>query len=203
MIMHKGTIRRAVIAALAVAMAGMALMISSSPADAARPLLRATLLDKNGLEVGHVVFKGQGTKVTRAEVHLDAGATAFGTSDFHGFHVHTVGNCDPTPVGTPLTVFGLAGGHWNPTNATHGGHTGDMPSVLMQANGKADAEFATDRFEVSELLDDNGSAVVLHAGRDNFANIPATYSGTAAAVTATNNTGDAGGRYACGVVTAT
>jgi Cu-Zn family superoxide dismutase len=205
--MHKGTMRRAIIAGLALAMAGIALTTSSSSAGAARPLLTATLLDKDGTEAGHVVFKGQGTKVSRVQVHLDAGAVAFGTSDFHGFHIHAVGSCDPTPMGTPPAVFGSAGGHWNPTGATHGAHTGDMPSVLMHANGKADAEFATDRFDVSELLDANGSAVVLHAGRDNFAHIPATYSSgeppVAGPNTATNNTGDAGGRYACGVVVAT
>ena len=201
--MHKRTIGRAAIAALAITLAGIALAVSTSSAGAARPLLRATLLDRNGVEVGQVVFKGQGTHVTRAAVHLDAGA-AFGTSDFHGFHIHTVGDCDPTPVGTPPAVFGAAGGHWNPTGATHGGHSGDMPSVLMHASGKADAEFDTDRFDVGELLDANGSAVVLHAGRDNFGNIPTAYSSgeppVAGPNTATNNTGDAGGRYACGVV---
>ena len=80
-----------------------------------------------------------------------------------------------------------------------------MPSLLIRANGKANSVFETDRFNVSALLDADGSAVVLHAGRDNFANIPATYSsGESAAVTgpnaATLGTGDAGGRYACGVV---
>lgn len=205
--MHKGTLRRAIIAGLAIGIAGIAMTIGSSSAGAARPLLRATLLNQNNVEVGHVVFKGQGTKVSRVSVHLDAGATAFGTSDFHGFHVHTIGTCNPDPAATPApatpVVFGSAGGHWNPTAADHGAHTGDMPSVLMHANGKSDAEFDTDRFDVGELLDANGSAVILHAGRDNFANIPATaYSSTEGPVpnTATKATGDAGGRYACGVV---
>jgi Cu-Zn family superoxide dismutase len=206
--MHKSTIRTLGAATLAVILAAVVLAVSAPSAGAARPLLRATLLNKDGGEVGQVVFKGQGTKVTRVEVHLDAGAAAFGTSDFHGFHVHTIGVCDPDPAGTPAgatpAVFGSAGGHWNPTGVAHGGHTGDMPSVLMHANGKADADFATDRFDVSEVLDGNGSAVVLHAGRDNFANIPAVYSSGDPAVpgpnAATNSTGDAGGRYACGVV---
>ena len=206
--MHKGTIRTLVAATLAVILAALALAVSAPAAGAARPLLRATLLNKDGGEAGQIVFKGQGTKVTRVEVRLDAGATAFGSSDFHGFHVHTIGVCNPDPAATPAgatpAVFGSAGGHWNPTGATHGGHTGDLASVLMHANGKADTDFATDRFDVSELLDGNGSAVVLHAGRDNFANIPSTYSSGTTPVTgpntATNNTGDAGGRYACGVV---
>ena len=57
---------------------------------------------------------------------------------------------------------------------------------------------------MSELLDADGSAVVLHAGRDNFANIPAAYSSgeppVAGPNAATLGTGDAGGRFACGVV---
>jgi Cu-Zn family superoxide dismutase len=216
--MTQGTIRSGLGAVAAVGLAllaalmaaGLVLTISSEPSGATKPLLRATLLNKDGLEVGHVVFKGQGNTVTRASVHIDAGAGPFGTSDFHGFHVHTIGVCDPDPAATPSpatpAVFGSAGGHWNPTAATHGGHKGDMPSVLLQATGKADAEFATDRFAASELLDANGSAVILHAGRDNFANIPTSYSSGDPAVAgpnaATNNTGDAGGRYACGVVVA-
>ena len=206
--MHKGIIRTLVAATLAVVLAGIALALSAPSAGAAKPLLRAALLDKDGGQVGEVVFKGAGTEVTRVEVELHAGSAAFGTSDFHGFHIHAIGVCNPDPAATPAgstpAIFGSAGGHWNPTGATHGSHTGDLPSVLMHADGRAYAELETDRFDVSEVLDGNGSAVVLHAGRDNFAHIPSTYSSGSPAVpgpnTATNNTGDAGGRYACGVV---
>jgi Cu-Zn family superoxide dismutase len=206
--MHKGTIRTLVAATMAVVLAALALAVSAPSAGAARPLLRATLLDKDGGEVGEVVFKGAGTEVTRVEVELHAGSAAFGSSDFHGFHIHTIGVCDPDPAATPAgatpAVFGSAGGHWNPTGSTHGSHTGDLPSVLMHSDGEGYAELETDRFDVSEVLDGNGAAVVLHAGRDNFANIPSTYSsgGVPGPNTATNNTGDAGGRYACGVVVA-
>jgi Cu-Zn family superoxide dismutase len=124
--------------------------------------------------------------------------------DFHGFHVHTTGVCTPAPSGATNVPFGSAGGHWNPTGAGHGSHTGDLPSVLVQADGRAHQELDTDRFDVQELLDADGSAVILHAGRDNFANIPAAYSSGEPPVpgpnAATLSTGDAGGRYACGVV---
>jgi Cu-Zn family superoxide dismutase len=77
-----------------------------------------------------------------------------------------------------------------------------MPSALITAEGETYAKFATDRFSVTELIDaaGDGSAVVLHVGPDNFANIPAAY-GPANATTL--GTGDAGGRYACGVVRST
>jgi Cu/Zn superoxide dismutase len=48
--------------------------------------------------------------------------------------------------------------------------------------------------------------VILHAGRDNFNNVPKGAAAdqytanSAAAVTATDNTGNAGGRYGCGVL---
>jgi len=49
--------------------------------------------------------------------------------------------------------------------------------------------------------------VIVHGGRDNFANIPARYRATGAPASGpdatTNATGDAGGRVGCGVVQAT
>lgn len=201
--MDRSTRRRGLLAVLAIATAGIALAVSTSSASAHRPLVRATLTDTAGAVVGEVVFKGRDGEVSRVEVHVRASA-APALGDFHGFHVHTTGVCTPTPSGSANVPFGSAGGHWNPSAVGHGSHTGDMPSLLIRANGKAHAEFETDRFAVQDLLDADGSAVVLHAGRDNFANIPAVYSSGDPAVAgpnaATLGTGDAGGRFACGVV---
>jgi Cu-Zn family superoxide dismutase len=168
--------------------------------QAAAPLARAALLDATGAQIGSVTFKGVGTYADRVEVNINAaGAPNPGT--FHGLHVHTTGVCTAAPSGTANVPFGSAGGHWNPTGTNHGAHVGDLPSPLLTAQGKGYAEFETDRFDVTALLDaaGDGSSVVLHAGADNFANIPAAY-GTP--LPATLSTGDAGGRYACGVVTA-
>ena len=86
------------------------------------------------------------------------------------------------------------GGHWNPTGAVHGGHSGDLPSIQVLADGTGEARSVTGRFDPSEI---DGRAVILHAGPDNFANIPSRY-GVADDVT--NRTGDAGDRIACGIV---
>ncbi len=184
---------------VAVGVAGLALV--TRPADAAQPLARAELLDTSGAVVGSVVIKGHGAHATQVDVELSA-ASAPNLRDFHGFHIHTSGVCNPAPSGSANVPFGSAGGHWNPGGATHGGHAGDLPSVHINADGSASAVFAIDRFEISELADVDGSAVVLHAGRDNFANIPSTYTsgGVPGPNAATLGTGDAGGRYACGVV---
>jgi superoxide dismutase, Cu-Zn family len=56
---------------------------------------------------------------------------------------------------------------------------------------------ATDRFSIADLRDADGSAVMVHSGADNFANIPARYGGPDQE---TLSTGDAGSRLACGVV---
>ncbi len=187
--------RRGLIAALAIGATGIALSTAVPSAGAApKPLVRATLVDQGGTAVGEVVFKGSGALVSRIEVEVDAPG-APGLGDFHGFHIHTNGAC--------TAPFTSAGGHWSLAAADHGAHTGDMPSVLIHADGQGYAEFETDRFDVSALLDTDGSAVILHAGRDNFANIPTTYSsgGVPGPNTATKATGDSGGRYACGVVT--
>ena len=59
----------------------------------------------------------------------------------------------------------------------------------------------TDRFQVAGLLAGDGTAVIVHANRDNQANIPVRYApdGPDAMTLAT---GDAGDRIACGVVQA-
>ena len=119
---------------------------------------------------------------SRADRDLPAG--------FHGFHIHTTGRCD-----APL--FTTAGGHFNATGATHGSHAGDLPSLLVTGDGEAFLATATDRFSIADLRDADGSAVMVHSGPDNFANIPARYGGPDQE---TLNTGDSGSRLACGVV---
>jgi superoxide dismutase, Cu-Zn family len=196
--MQTSTRRRILAALAALVVVGATLVVTSTPASAAKPLARATLLNTAGVTVGEVVFKGPGKYADRVEVEILASA-APNLGSFHGFHIHTTGVCNPAPSGTAGVPFGSAGGHWNPTGANHGAHRGDLPSALLTAEGETYAEFETDRFNVADLLDTggDGSAVVLHAGADNFANIPAAYGEANANTLAT---GDAGGRYACGVV---
>lgn len=125
---------------------------------------------------------------------------------FHGFHVHTVGVCDPQARDATGAVvpFASAGGHFNPAGATHSDHAGDLPVLLVMQNGVAVGSVVTDRFAIADLLDADGSAIIVHAGRDNLANIPTRYvqaaTGTPGPDATTLATGDAGARVACGVV---
>ena len=60
----------------------------------------------------------------------------------------------------------------------------------------------TDSFGIGELIAGDGSAVMIHSGRDNLANIPSRYSSgaTAGPDEETLKTGDSGSRVACGVL---
>jgi superoxide dismutase, Cu-Zn family len=161
----------------------------------------ARLKDAEGNPVGVVRFEQEENEVeVKARVR---GVEPAG--EFHGFHVHQTGVCDPESL-DPATgsPFYSAGGHFNPGGAIHGEHAGDFPVLLVQADRHAEAEFGTDRFELSQLFDEDDSAVIIHAGLDNYANIPERYHSHPEDVlgpdSMTKATGDAGARYACGVV---
>jgi superoxide dismutase, Cu-Zn family len=152
--------------------------------------VKVELHDASGTEVGFVKLTQQGdTVIVRGEAQ---GLTP----GFHGFHVHAIGQC--------VAPFTSAGGHYNPSGVGHGSHAGDMPSLLVLDDGTAQAQFATDNYTIDELLDADGSAIIVHAAPDNFANIPTRYQSTTEGVfgpdSATLATGDAGARVACGVV---
>jgi Cu-Zn family superoxide dismutase len=114
------------------------------------------------------------------------------TPGFHGFHVHTTGSC-------VAPDFVSAGGHFNPTGEGHGHHAGDMPVLQVNADGAGEARFTLASFQLSQLFDADGSALVVHAGPDNYANIPERYSAAGPDQT-TLGTGDSGGRVACGAI---
>src|SRR5918998_5416662 len=159
----------------------------------------ATLKDAEGGSVGVVRFDARGGgRVVGVEAEVSNVAPP---NEFHGFHVHTTGECDPTTD----VPFSSAGGHFNPDpTAIHGEHAGDFPVLLVKPGGRAEAAFETRRFRLSQLFDGDGSAVIVHAGRDNYANIPERYHSHPEDVfgpdSVTEATGDAGDRFACGVV---
>ena len=76
--------------------------------------------------------------------------------------------------------------------------------LLVNADGTAKATVATDRFTIGQLFDADGSAVVVHAAADNFANISTRYHSHDADVFGPDPTtltaGDSGDRIGCGRV---
>ena len=84
---------------------------------------------------------------------------------YHGFHVHT---------GNDLTK-GCAslGGHFNPTNQTHGGlngggHFGDLGNLIADENGIVKKIFISKFLSFKNKSNIMNRSLILHAGRDDF-----------------------------------
>ncbi len=143
---------------------------------------RAVLRDAQGAEVGTVRMRptDAGVEFAIELVGMPAGA--------HGIHVHETGDC--TPPG-----FTSAGGHFNPEGRQHGtedpdgAHAGDLPNVTVQADGTGSLTTTNSRVTLADgatsLFKTGGTAIVVHAGPDDYRTDPS---------------GDSGDRLACGVV---
>jgi superoxide dismutase, Cu-Zn family len=183
--MHKGRITAILTALLVVGATGATANSGQRGAKHKPRGASAVLVDAGGQKVARVTLIQRRGKVI-------VGVRARGlTPGFHGFHVHAVGKCEAPD-------FTSAAGHLKQGDQVHGDHAGDMPVLLVNGDGTASAAFETDRFKLADLRDADGSAVMIHTGRDNYANIPTRYA--PAPDTETLNTGDAGSRTACGVI---
>lgn len=178
----RGLVPAAVILIALLVLAGTA----AARQEAAPGAAVARLQDATGNRLGSVWFLPR--RSGKLAIRVSA---SFLSEGFHGFHVHSVGKCE-----APFTT---AGGHFNPKTKGHGSHAGDLPPLWVDADGRGWMEFQSDRFAVADLLDADGSAIIVHAGPDNLGHIPSRYApgGPDAATLAT---GDAGARVACGVV---
>ncbi|MGH6793116.1 MAG: superoxide dismutase family protein [Methyloceanibacter sp.] len=142
----------------------------------------AVLKDAKGNEVGQVTLTEVPTGVL-----LSLDLAGFPAGD-HALHIHAVGKCEPPK-------FESAGPHFNPENKEHGlknpkgPHAGDMPNIHIPDGGKLKIEVLNQMVTLSgenALLDDDGSAIVIHEGTDDYTSDPA---------------GHAGNRLACAAVT--
>ena len=143
----------------------------------------ATLHFANGLPAGTAQLFGNGSEVT-----ISIALAGF-TPGVHAVHLHTTGKCDAPD-------FTSAGGHLNPGGKQHGrdnpagAHLGDLPNITIGQNGTGtvSASLAGPQAEVlGDIFDKDGTAVIVHAGPDDYKTDPS---------------GAAGGRIACGVVKA-
>ncbi|QLY30689.1 superoxide dismutase[Cu-Zn] [Nocardia huaxiensis] len=156
----------------------------------------AQLKDSNGKLVGTATFGKVGGHL---EVTLEANGL---TPGFHGLHIHEVGECKPNsvaPTGGNPGDFLSAGGHLQVGAQKHPA-SGDLTSLEVRTDGSAKLVTTTDAVTLDEI---KGKALIIHAGADNFGNIPSRYSqpgGATGPDADTQATGDAGGRVACGVI---
>ena len=164
----------------AVALLGPALLRGAAAEDAATA--KAELKDAKAQDVGVASFTQ-----TTAGVLIRLSVRSMPGGE-HAFHIHAVGKCEPPD-------FASAGGHFNPTNTHHGimsgpGHAGDMPNLHIPADGSLDIEVLNtavtlDKDRPNSVFHPGGTAIVIHAGKDDYTSDPA---------------GNAGGRIVCGVV---
>jgi superoxide dismutase, Cu-Zn family len=108
----------------------------------------------------------------------------------HGFHVHESPSCAPAERdGAPVAAM-AAGGHLDPAATKHhgepwgDGHLGDLPPLVVAADGKATAPVLAPRLKLADVTQ---RSLMVHAGGDNYADQPAPLGG-------------GGGRMACGVI---
>ncbi|HEX7980055.1 MAG TPA: superoxide dismutase family protein [Gemmatimonadaceae bacterium] len=157
---------------------------AASPGAGTGRRASATLVDANGRDLGTVQFaeRSPGVVVLTGMLHdLPPGS--------HGIHLHAVGQCDGA------NAFASAGAHFNPGARKHGldspegPHAGDLPMVVVGADGRATLNMSTNRVTLGEgptsLFDADGSSLVLHAAPDDQRTDPS---------------GNSGARIACGVV---
>lgn len=156
-----------------------------------------TLKDSNGQTVGTATIGKSGN-------HLEITVEAHGLKPgFHGLHVHMFGKCEANstaPTGGPAGDFLSAGGHLQVGDQNTHPASGDLTSLEVRQDGTAKLVTTTDSVTLDEL---KGKALIIHAGADNFGNIPSRYSqpgGAPGPDAETQATGDAGARVACGVV---
>ena len=173
--------KRALIIAVPLALAGCQTVADEAPNER---LGQATLRLANGLPGGtaQVFASGSQVNIAIAVVGLSPGV--------HGVHLHMTGSCD-------APEFTTAGGHLNPAGHQHGTanpagpHLGDLPNVTVGSagTGSVSATLPGTRDEVlAQLFDADGTAVVVHAGADDYRTDPS---------------GNSGARIACGVLTRT
>lgn len=149
-------------------------VIATTGASAGGGNARTTIRDASGNNVGTVEIMKRGSLTeVRARLHFDPGTVA--TETFHGFHIHA--NDDPAngsgcladPAKEPATWFVSVDGHWKASDQEHASHHGDLVSLYVTADGRAEGRFVTGRIDRSAI---DGKAIVIHAGPDNFANVP-------------------------------
>ena len=178
---------------------------SSSSESSSGDTLSAQLKDANGNQVAAATIEFNDGFAT---VTVQTTGTGKLTPGFHGLHIHTVGKCEPNsaaPAGGTPGDFLSAGGHFQSPGHTGHPDSGDLVSLQVREDGSAMLVTTTNAFSKDDLLAGDGTAIIIHADSDNFANIPPdryqqVAGGAAGPDDVTLATGDAGKRVACGVI---
>jgi Cu-Zn family superoxide dismutase len=146
-------------------------------------LARSALVMGEGTPAGNATIRQRGGRMV---LEIDLRGIAPGS---HGLHFHSAGQCGGTGA-----AFAGAGPHLNPRGVQHGTanraghHMGDLPNVTADKRGRIKTRIALG-FDAAQLagalFDTDGTALVVHAGPDDYVTDPS---------------GNSGARIACGVL---
>lgn len=151
---------------------------------AANPTASATMNSASGSTAnGTATFEQTGEKTVRMTIEM----TGL-TPGEHALHLHEFGDCS-APDATS------AGGHWNPGGMQHGKrgegeyHAGDVINLVADAEGKVSWSEEIEGWTIGgdETTNILNKGIIIHDKLDDFKTQP---------------TGAAGGRVACGVISA-
>ncbi|NJL48192.1 MAG: superoxide dismutase family protein [Leptolyngbyaceae cyanobacterium SM2_5_2] len=162
---------------------GLAWLLLTGPAQADPQTIQVDLLNNNGMAIGTVRVEPvtDGVLINLKATDLPPG--------YHGLHFHAVGDC------SDLTAFKSAGSHVNPFDTPHGfrnadgPHEGNLPNLVVAADGTVEVELYSNLVTLAagpaNLVDEDGSALVIHTNKDDHISQPI---------------GGSGGRIACAVI---
>lgn len=155
-----------------------------SVVNAEREVIETTLIDNQGKQIGSlkITQATSGVLINLKAENLPAGP--------RGMHFHSVGDC------SDLEKFKSAKGHVDPHTKPHGflnekgPHEGNLPNLIVGEDGSVEVELYSHMVNLdsgeAKLLDEDGSALIIHANKDDHNTQPI---------------GGSGARIACGVIT--
>lgn len=175
---------------------------STTTSDASAQSVKAELKSPDGRPVANATIDFTNGYATVTVETVGSGILSPGS---HGMHIHAVGKCEANsvaPTGGPSGDFNSAGGHLQVGGRTEHPASGDLTPLNVRSDGSGRVVATTDAFKAEDLKGPAGSALIIHEGADNFANIPQRYThdGVPGPDAETLATGDSGGRVACAVL---
>jgi superoxide dismutase, Cu-Zn family len=173
------------------ALACTILLTAAATAPAQAQQAQAVLIAQDGSRIGTIDFREtpDGVLLTYRIDALSPGA--------HATHIHEIGTCigpDFTSAGGHYSPDGQShggghghgGGHAHGDGNAHGGghghgahnsaakHAGDLPNLEVKADGTLTVDILADAVSLNDggprapLFDADGSAVIIHAGPDDY-----------------------------------
>ncbi len=172
-------------AAAALVCASVLWSAAAARADTAKATVATVTSSGTGATLGTVTFEDTKWGLM---VKPDLSGLAPGA---HGLHIHAKPACGPGQNEGKMAAGFAAGGHLDPANTKKhlgpydaSGHLGDLPPLIVGADGKATTPVLAPRLTVKDVT---GHSIMIHEGGDNFSDQPKPLGG-------------GGARIACGVI---